>query len=299
MTNISILGVSLYQLFCYFMIYSVMGWIMETILVSIQQHRLVKRGFLYGCYCPIYGVGMCLIILLLTPLKRHPALLFLGGMLLATALEYFTSWAMERLFHARWWDYSHNKFNLHGRVCLGVSVAWGGLSFVIIWGLQPLVDAQVSRIPLPLGEYLVYGVYGLFALDLVLSLVSAFQLSSKIRSLGRIREELMELLEQSGVLSGLEEARARMAKSGLNEAFTLKSEAIRARLNAAGPKAAAGLSAFEGLRERYKQLMRRARLGERRVLRAYPHFKVTRWSELTDELRAKLKRGQEGGGESE
>ena len=113
------------HLFLWFLFYSFLGWVYESILVSVQERRFVNRGFLNGPLCPIYGTGAVLASLLLGGLSGHPVLLFLVSALGASVLEYATSWAMERLFHARWWDYTDFRFNLNGRVCLLGAVVFG------------------------------------------------------------------------------------------------------------------------------------------------------------------------------
>lgn len=119
---------SLVDMTLYFFIYSFCGWLMETVLCSIREHRFINRGFLNGPLCPIYGCGILLILTFLLPVRdsipRAEAavpVIFLAGAVLASAVEYFTSWAMEKLFHARWWDYSKHRFNL--RYSNGISLS--------------------------------------------------------------------------------------------------------------------------------------------------------------------------------
>ena len=125
-------------LFLWFMIYSVVGWIYESILCSVAQKKFINRGFLNGPYCPIYGSGAVLVILVLGKLT-NPFLLFFAGALLTCSLEYLTSFVMEKLFHARWWDYSKRKFNINGRVCLIGAVVFGAFSTVLVLWIHPLV----------------------------------------------------------------------------------------------------------------------------------------------------------------
>lgn len=103
--------ITLEHYFLWFLFYSFVGWMYESILVSCQQHRLVNRGFLNGPLCPIYGTGAILGVAILGNV-HNPIIIFLISMVGATILEYTTSWVMEQLFHARWWDYSNFRFNL-------------------------------------------------------------------------------------------------------------------------------------------------------------------------------------------
>lgn len=125
MWEIEILGVDLYHVMAWLFLYSVMGWIWESSYVSIKEKKLVNRGFVTGPVCTIYGVGAVSVYLVLRPLEGHIVVLYFGGVLVATLLEYLTAVIMEKMFHTSWWDYSNNKWNFQGRICLGSSVAWG------------------------------------------------------------------------------------------------------------------------------------------------------------------------------
>lgn len=104
------LGLSWYFILMDFYLYSFFGWIYECSFCSLKEHKVINRGFLVGPLLPLYGFGGTIVYVFLRPLEPHPSLLYLGGMLLATAIEYFTSWGMEKLFHAQWWDYSRDPY---------------------------------------------------------------------------------------------------------------------------------------------------------------------------------------------
>ena len=118
-------GFSVYQLLWYFFIYAVLGWCVEVIFCTATTGQWVNRGFLNGPLCPIYGFGMVIVLLCLTPLQGSLPLLFLGSFLLTSALELVTGFVLKKAFHTTWWDYSDQPFNLGGYVCLGFSLAWG------------------------------------------------------------------------------------------------------------------------------------------------------------------------------
>ena len=126
MREISILIIS-------FFIYSVIGWLWETIICSIHEKKFVYRGFLSGPYCPIYGFGALSFLLLASPFKGSWAGLFIAGTIIASVLEYITSYVLEKSFNAKWWDYSNHKYNLHERIALVPSLFWGFLSLVLIY----------------------------------------------------------------------------------------------------------------------------------------------------------------------
>ena len=132
----TILCVLSIEFFCF----SVLGWIMEVTLKYIQFHRFINRGFLIGPYCPIYGFGTVGVTVLVGGLFiRHGTVgeIFLVGMIICGALEYFTSWYMEKLFHARWWDYSTKPMNLNGRIWIGNLLLFGLASVLIVDGVAP------------------------------------------------------------------------------------------------------------------------------------------------------------------
>ena len=139
----------IYNLEIYFMmffIYSVAGWIMECTLGVIQKHKFVNRGFLIGPYCPIYGIGVVGVTLLLSRFSNNIILLFILSTVLCGSLEYFTSYIMEKIFKARWWDYSNNKFNINGRVCLETLIPFGVLSALILRITNPFILETLKAI---------------------------------------------------------------------------------------------------------------------------------------------------------
>ncbi|NMM98298.1 putative ABC transporter permease [Bifidobacterium olomucense] len=150
-------------LFLWFIFYSFVGWVYESILVSCQERRWVNRGFLNGPLCPIYGTGAVTGAVVLGNV-HNPLAVFLISMVGASILEYGTSWAMEKLFHARWWDYSHFRFNIQGRICLLGAVIFGVGGVVIVNVVQPQVVRVTALIPVPT-------VHTLFVLLLVATVV--------------------------------------------------------------------------------------------------------------------------------
>lgn len=137
------------QILIYFMlffIYSVSGWIIETTLVSIESKRFVNRGFLIGPYCPIYGFGGLAITIFLRNYIKDPIVLFLMAVIICGSIEYFTSYIMEKIFKARWWDYSHRKYNINGRVCLETIIPFGLLGLFIIYIYNPFLIKYLSML---------------------------------------------------------------------------------------------------------------------------------------------------------
>ena len=129
-----------------FMIYSVAGWIMECTLTYIQKHKFVNRGFLIGPYCPIYGFGVVAGQLLLKDFTDNIIIVFLLATVISGIIEYLTSYFMEKIFHARWWDYSQRKFNINGRVCPETLIPFGILSVFILCFINPIILDKLDLI---------------------------------------------------------------------------------------------------------------------------------------------------------
>lgn len=148
MPEIMLLGYPLSTLFLYFCFYACAGWCMETIYCSIMERRFVPRGFLHGPLCPIYGVGVLLMILFFEPFKDNLVVFYLVSTVVMSAWEYFVGWFLEVTTHMKYWDYSMYRFNLKGRICLWVCLVWGALSYVCIFWIHPPVAALFAGIPL-------------------------------------------------------------------------------------------------------------------------------------------------------
>ena len=131
----------------YFFIYSFIGWCIDSTYVSLTEGRFVNRGLLYGPFCPIYGFGALILILLLEPVKKNIFLFFLSAVFLTSALEYGTGIVMEYFFNIVAWDYSKELFNLHGKIALKFSLCWGLLSVVAVYLVHPYIERMVTQIP--------------------------------------------------------------------------------------------------------------------------------------------------------
>ncbi|KAB5608763.1 putative ABC transporter permease [Bifidobacterium jacchi] len=163
----------------WFLIYSFVGWIYESILVSVMERHVVNRGFLIGPLCPIYGTGAVACVLLLGRID-NPVLLFVVCALGASALEYLTSVAMEWAFHARWWDYSNFRFNINGRICLWGALVFGVGGVVINHVIQPRVASLTAMIPPDARGWLCFVLLVLLLIDIVVSVASAADLEHAV-----------------------------------------------------------------------------------------------------------------------
>lgn len=165
-----ILGYPITQLILFFFFYSFLGWVMETCYCSILEHKLVPRGFLYGPICPIYGVGVLLMILFFKPLTGNLLVFYVTAVVVMSAWEYLVGWLLEITTHTKYWDYSHFRFNLHGRICLPIALVWGGLSYIVIFWIHPYTELLFSHIALWLSNVLCGVAIGILICDATLTI---------------------------------------------------------------------------------------------------------------------------------
>ncbi len=132
--------------FLLFMIYSFLGWLMEVLVTLVRKRKFVNRGFLIGPYCPIYGYGVLGILTLIGKNNNDILSVFLKSILICSLLEYLTSYLMEKIFKARWWDYSKKKFNINGRICLETMMPFGILGTICFYILNPFFLKNINSI---------------------------------------------------------------------------------------------------------------------------------------------------------
>lgn len=195
MWELSIRGVDFYHLINWFFIYSFFGWLWETCFVSLKNGKYVNRGFINGPFCTIYGFGALAVYLILKPVSDSILYLFFGGIVVATVLEYVTAVLMESIFHTSWWDYSDNKFNFQGRICLGASLGWGVFTLILFKVLHPAVEKLVSLYPVYVGEIAVCVISAGYLVDFAYSAAAAFKLHERIpvieQAVEQARDELL------------------------------------------------------------------------------------------------------------
>ncbi|RCX16389.1 putative ABC transporter type IV [Anaerobacterium chartisolvens] len=154
MNNNSLSYLRLTNLLLYFIIYSFIGWCIETVYLSLSKGHFVSRGFLIGPFCCIYGLAAVFLIKLLKHFKHNIFLVFTGASVIATSLEYIAGVLMRLLFNIVLWDYSHELFNVHGFICLRASITWGIMSVITLYFIHPFIRLAVSSVPLSLKSFI-------------------------------------------------------------------------------------------------------------------------------------------------
>ena len=150
--NKIIFGIDGYEVVMWFLTYSMMGWLVESIYMSFCNHKITNRGFAKGPFCPIYGFGALTVFFVLRPYSDNSIQLFFLGSFLATTLEFLTALVMKHIFGEIWWDYHEKPFNYRGIICLESSIAWGFYTLFLFMFLQNIVAAFVAMIPVRAGR---------------------------------------------------------------------------------------------------------------------------------------------------
>jgi uncharacterized membrane protein len=171
---------SLAYVFLLFLMYSFIGYICEIICSSIAQKKLVNRGFLCGPYCPIYGIGSLFVLAALLRFKSDPVLVFILGAIITSALEYFTSFLLEKIFHNKWWDYDNYKGNINGRICLQNTLLFGLGSLVIIYMGDPFTTKVLGSLSSMTINITAICFAFIFIIDCVYSFIIAYNLRNRI-----------------------------------------------------------------------------------------------------------------------
>jgi len=191
-----IAGIDIRIYFLLFIIYSFLGWTMEVILQLIQNKKFVNRGFLIGPYCPIYGYGALLITFLLKKYTDDMFTLFIMAILVCGILEYLTSYFMEKIFKARWWDYTKNKFNINGRVCLETIIPFGLLGLLIMYVGNPFFLEILGRLPEIWLNILFWGLLVIFITDNIVSTVVISYIKKALKFIGKELDNTEELTKK-------------------------------------------------------------------------------------------------------
>lgn len=209
---------NLLHLMTYLILYSFAGWLLESVSKTVEQRKLVNSGFLYGPFCPIYGFGAIIMILCLSSLKQNPILLFIVSFFVLSIWEYIVGIILEKIFKTKYWDYSHLKFNIQGRVCLKNSLYWGILGLLFIKYIHPFIESYTLLIPNSLLFYINTIILIAIIVDLIISSISISSFDttvSKLNELGNTIKEKVEELKNVKVKNKL--------KSGIVEKANIES----------------------------------------------------------------------------
>lgn len=188
----------IYDFFLYFFIYGFLGWCTEVAYAAFKTRKFVNRGFLNGPICPIYGIGVSIVIAFLTPFKYNFVLLYLTSVILVTLLEGITGWGMDIIFHHKWWDYSNMPLNIGGYVCLLFSVLWGIACVLIVYFVHPPIAGAIGFLPVWLGWSFIAILGIILLIDLYVTTTAIFKFNRQLESMEKIAAELHEISDHIG-----------------------------------------------------------------------------------------------------
>jgi len=211
----------------YMIIYSFAGWILESVYKTIYTKRPVNSGFLMGPLCPIYGIGAIIMYLFLNGFKDNVFLLFIVGMIVLSIWEYLAGLILEKLFKTKYWDYSANKFNFKGRICLKNSIIWGLLGVIFIRILHPITQDIIEKIPQDIIFYIEIIIVILIIIDIVISTVKITKINVGVDKLVEITENLKEKMDELKSLTGKANEKSRESVKLLIEELKQKQESIK------------------------------------------------------------------------
>ncbi len=321
MTPIPFIEFSLYEMFHMFIFWSFVGWGTEVCYMTLETGEYQNRGFLNMPICPIYGFGVIMVTVFFRPLSHTMIPLFFVTSILCTSFELFVGLGMEKLFHARWWDYSHEKFNFRGYICLKVSILWGVGCVTVVRFVQPMVELAINKMPVKMGFAFVLIWSALLVIDIVASLSAVRKLNYRLKQLDEISKIMLLSAEKIGgtlsqkTLEGKEkydqaveiaDAKTQEFKEKFAEKTDATTQGIREKyeqLKASkdGESRFAELKAkygkivdatdfkFSEWREKYDKLMDSRDRSVERLIKAFPQLRSTSYGDAMESLKRRIK----------
>ena len=278
---------NLYQTVWIFLIYAFLGWCAEVAFAAVHKGKFVNRGFLNGPVCPIYGVGMLIVVTLLWNLRDNLILLFLGSAALTTALEFATGWVLEKFFHDKWWDYSDKPFNVKGYICLEFTILWGLAAAFVVGAVHPFVFMLIKKTPFILGIIIMAVFLAVFVTDLVITVVALARLPKKMSAMLEAEKALKALSDKIGENISETAINAKAKGDELVEESKPKLEELKAE--------------YEKKAAEYKRQFESRGFVHKRIFKAFPnlkngHYKAVfeRFAEKKADFKEKLKNEKDG-----
>lgn len=294
-------GISMYELLLYFFVYGFLGWCTEVAFAAVKERKFVNRGFLNGPICPIYGIGVTVVVSVLLPYKDQIIPLYLWSVLLVTVLEGVTGYLLEKLFHHRWWDYTGMPLNIGGHVCLLFSVIWGVACVAIVHFIHPVIAKLLSFLPVWLGGLLLVAFCFVLAADLYVTVTGILKFNRRLARMEEIAQELHRISDQLGeniyrnTMEGIElqervKTRADQVSGEVRQRTERAAEEVRQRTE---QHAEALREKHRELRARYQELAESISPAGRRLLDAFPNMKPRRYEKHFAQLKEHLKKRRE------
>lgn len=215
---------SIVQWLFFFYFYCFVGWCIESAYVSLRTRKLTNRGFMRGPFLPLYGSGAIMMLVVSMPFQDNVIMIYVAGCIGATVLEYVTGVTMEALFKVRYWDYSKNKFNFQGHICLGTSLAWGFLTILMTEVVHVPVERFAFSLPSAVVKGTTYVLTVCICADFALSFKAAIDLRNVLVKMEQVKEEMVHLQKRLDVVIALANQGVENYKTALTESVVLAKE---------------------------------------------------------------------------
>lgn len=265
MTPLPFFEYSLYEMFHMFCIWAFIGWCVEVCYMTLETGEYQNRGFLNMPICPIYGFGVLMVVTFFRPLENTFLLLFAATTILCTTFELLVGLGMEKLFNTRWWDYSHERFNFKGYICLKVSLLWGVGCVIVVRIVQPMIERLIDITPVNVGMVLLVIMSVLILIDVVASICAVNNLNNRLKQI----DEISSLMLKSSIKIG--------------EKLANETNEIREKYDKLGESKAA----LE-IREKYEKLISMRDAQAERLIKAFPNIRSISYSDSMDKLKARV-----------
>lgn len=287
-------NLTLYSIACFFLIYAFLGWCLEVVFCSINTGKFVNRGFLNGPVCPIYGIGATVVVLVLSPISQKLLLLFIGSVILTSLLELATGFLLKKLFHTSWWDYSDQPFNIGGYICLKFSLAWGVACIFLMRVLHPIIEGLVHLVPQAVGLVFLLVCYLLLLCDLVVTVAAIAKLNQKLGEIDTVAAGLRK--GSSAIAESLGNSAISIAKKIEDLELEGQKQKLLEKVEEGKQKASSSIKETKekltstldhnAVTEKLEELFARGTFIQRRLFRAFPNSKNTKYSAALEDLKA-------------
>lgn len=300
MTVIPFIEYSLYQMFLIFCVWSFIGWCIEVCYMTLETGEYQNRGFLNMPICPIYGFGVLMVVVFFRPLEHTIIPLFLVTAFLCTTFELLVGLGMEKLFNTRWWDYSHEKFNFKGYICLKVSLLWGFGCVIVVKVVHPAIEAAINWLPVKAGMVIIVIMSVLILIDLITSICAVNNLNNRLKQL----DEISALMLKSSVKIGeklasgtnkindkyekFNDKAASEIKEKTSEIKEMTSEIMEKTSEVTSDIKEKTFEITSDIKEKYDKLISMRDRQIERLLKAYPSIRSLKYSDAMDKLKEKL-----------
>lgn len=285
MEPIPFIEYSLYQMFHMFIFWSFIGWGIEVCWMTLETGEYQNRGFLNMPICPIYGFGVIMVTVLFRPVSHTVIPLFIVTSILCTAFELLVGLGMEKLFGARWWDYSHERYNYKGYICLKISILWGMGCVIVIRLVQPMVEKIIDLMPVKMGLALILLWSVLIVIDLISSICAVNKLNNRLKQI----DEISKIMLMSAVKIGENLSQETLDVKGKYDKFIeakdAKTLALKQRYERIVSAADFKVSEWK---DKYERLINIRDHSVERLLKAFPHMRSISYSESMETLRKRL-----------